>query len=309
MALDQTDLNLLRVFDILMKERSVTGAAIALGRTQSAVSHSLNKLRLLFEDELFTRDGPRMKPTPRAQELAEDVSNSLIGIQATIKRFKTFDPGQTHRNFRIGLSDYDALIFVPGLLRRFSLEAPYATLNIIPTSSSEVRPLISSGDLDCAVISKLEWDDPNLHRIVLGKDALRCVVWRGSRLAQKGLDLDAYLAARHVQISADGVSAGAAEAALREIGQTRRVVATVPSYQLIPQMLRGTELLTHCGESVAMILGGQDEVIFLRPPIPLPDISVTLIMHSQLTLDPATSWLREMIENVFKEWRTQKQKK
>lgn len=63
-SLDDVDLNLLRVFDVLMQERSVTGAAAHLGRTQSAVSHSLAELRILFKDELFTRagDGPVPKP-------------------------------------------------------------------------------------------------------------------------------------------------------------------------------------------------------------------------------------------------------
>ncbi|TIY05543.1 MAG: LysR family transcriptional regulator, partial [Mesorhizobium sp.] len=56
MNYDDIDLNLLRVFDVMMRERSVTRAAIELGRTQSAVSHSLSKLRYLLQDELFTRD-------------------------------------------------------------------------------------------------------------------------------------------------------------------------------------------------------------------------------------------------------------
>lgn len=66
MSFDDMDLNLLRVFDVMMRERSVTRAASELGRTQSAVSHSLSKLRYLLKDELFTRDGGEMRPTPRA---------------------------------------------------------------------------------------------------------------------------------------------------------------------------------------------------------------------------------------------------
>ncbi|RWB30460.1 MAG: LysR family transcriptional regulator [Mesorhizobium sp.] len=62
MNYDDIDLNLLRVFDVMMRERSVTRAAIELGRTQSAVSHSLSKLRYLLQDELFTRDGGEMRP-------------------------------------------------------------------------------------------------------------------------------------------------------------------------------------------------------------------------------------------------------
>jgi Bacterial regulatory helix-turn-helix protein, lysR family len=45
--LNTVDLNLLPVFDVLMKERSVTRAAERPGRTQPAVSHSLSRLRHL----------------------------------------------------------------------------------------------------------------------------------------------------------------------------------------------------------------------------------------------------------------------
>ena len=55
--LRRLDLNLLVVFDALMAERSVTRAAERLGRTQSAVSHSLARLREHAGDPLMVKVG------------------------------------------------------------------------------------------------------------------------------------------------------------------------------------------------------------------------------------------------------------
>ena len=49
------DLNLLRVFDAVMQERSVLRASQKLFLSQSAVSHSLKRLRETLDDELFVR--------------------------------------------------------------------------------------------------------------------------------------------------------------------------------------------------------------------------------------------------------------
>ena len=73
--LREIDLNQLVVLDVLLQERSVTLAAQRLHLTPSAVSHALKRLRELFDDELLVRDGRRMSPTVRAQELSETIPN------------------------------------------------------------------------------------------------------------------------------------------------------------------------------------------------------------------------------------------
>jgi len=80
------DLNLLVVFDVLMTERNVTRAAERLGRTQSAVSHSLSRLREQFGDPLLTKGGARMQPTALALDLVEQARPMLSGIRASSAR-------------------------------------------------------------------------------------------------------------------------------------------------------------------------------------------------------------------------------
>ena len=75
------DLNLLKAFDALMDERSVTRAAARLSLTQPAVSGMLNRLRDSFGDPLFARTSRGVTPTPRAEALIGSVKRVLAEIR------------------------------------------------------------------------------------------------------------------------------------------------------------------------------------------------------------------------------------
>ena len=81
MHLKEVDANLLVTLDALLVDASVTRAAERLGRSPSAISHALAKLRELFDDDLFVRAGQRLVPTARAQELAPTVHVILAGME------------------------------------------------------------------------------------------------------------------------------------------------------------------------------------------------------------------------------------
>jgi DNA-binding transcriptional LysR family regulator len=64
MHLNDIDLNLLRLFDAVYRQRSVSRAAESLALTQPAASHGLTRLRLLIKDPLFIRAPGGVQPTP-----------------------------------------------------------------------------------------------------------------------------------------------------------------------------------------------------------------------------------------------------
>jgi DNA-binding transcriptional LysR family regulator len=301
MNFNDLDLNLIRVFEVMMRERSVTRTALELGRTQSAISHSLSRLRLLFRDKLFTRDGGVMRPTPRAVELLPDISAGLAAIRASIDRHQVFDPATTRRNFRVGLTDYHAMIIIPRLLQEFSRQAPHATLNIIPANGIEIASSLHLRQIDCALTGAVIKDDPNILKIELGQDRLFCAVWSGSDIARSTMPLETYLSASHLQVSADGVSSGLADAALKELGLRRKVVATISNYLALPWVLRGTELVAHCGDGILQILDEASEVTLLAPPIPIPHVSAWLLLDPQMATDPGTAWLRDVLTIIYRD--------
>jgi DNA-binding transcriptional LysR family regulator len=304
-SLDQVDLNLLRVFDILMQERSVTKTAQRTGRTQSAVSHSLGRLREIFQDELFSRDAGRMEPTLRALELATVITASLSDIRQVIDRHLHFDPAHTRRNFRVGLSDYTAATFLPSLVERFTAAAPHATLNVLHTRQSEVTSLLTARAIECAVLGNVAVDDERISQVVLSVDKMVCAGWSGNP-ALGQLTLERYLEALHLQISADGVGEGLSDAALRQMELKRKVVATVPHYLVAPWILKGTQLLTAFGDSLVLALDPASETYVVAPPFDIPDVTVTLVFERRLEADLGCSWLRSLIEEISVEQRDRK---
>ena len=304
-SLDQIDLNLLRIFDILMQERSVTKTAQRTGRTQSAVSHSLGKLREIFRDELFSRDALRMEPTLRAIELAAVISASLADIRHVVDRHLHFEPRQTRRNFRVGLSDYTAATFLPNLIERFTAEAPHATLNVLHTRQSEVASLLKARAIECAVLGNVVVDDERIAQVVLSVDKMVCAGWSGNPALQE-LTFERYMEAAHLQISADGVDEGLSDAALRQMELSRKVVATVPHYLVAPWILKGTQLLTAFGDSLVLALDSASETAVVAPPFDIPDVTVVLIFERRLEADLGCCWLRSLIQEISVEHEARK---
>src|SRR3954453_7736897 len=121
------DLNLLRVFDVLLEERSVTRTGVRLGLTQSAVSHALNRLRYMLGDELFVRGPAGMQPTPRAVEMGPQVHAALNQLQAALGP-ADFDPASSERRFAVIPGAYAGEILAPPVAGRMAELAPQAEL-------------------------------------------------------------------------------------------------------------------------------------------------------------------------------------
>jgi len=106
-----------------MNERSVTRAADRLGRTQSAVSHSLSRLRSQLGDPLLIKSGVRMQPTAFALDLVEQARPMLRGIERVLSPRHVFDPASSRLVFRLAAPDFMLTLFA-NLLERLRTEAP-----------------------------------------------------------------------------------------------------------------------------------------------------------------------------------------
>ena len=114
-SIDHVDLNLLRVFQAIVEERSLTKAGERLALSQPAVSYSLGRLRTMFDDPLFIRTRAGMQPTPVALELAEIVGHALDTVRQALRYAERFDPATSTRTFRLSLSDAGEMAYLPAL--------------------------------------------------------------------------------------------------------------------------------------------------------------------------------------------------
>ena len=144
------DLNLLRVFDAVMEERSVLRASQKVCLSQSAVSHSLARLREMLDDELFIRTTTGMQPTARAVAMAGMVRDALKSLEAAIE-LPRFEPATSTRKFTIAANDFTTMVLAPRLLQMLRTEAPHVDLAIKPVTRIDLAEQIDLGRIDAAI--------------------------------------------------------------------------------------------------------------------------------------------------------------
>jgi DNA-binding transcriptional LysR family regulator len=144
------DLNLLVVFDAIMRDRSVTRAGHRLGLSQPAMSHALTRLRHMLKDELFVRSPTGMMPTPRAEELATPIRIAPEGLQQSLEPVQ-FEPSEATRTFHIAVDNYAAIVLVAPIAARVAKIAPGVTLDFRPSGTLDVLQLLDRSELDSAL--------------------------------------------------------------------------------------------------------------------------------------------------------------
>src|SRR3981189_2561199 len=141
------DLNLLVVFDAIMRDRSVTRAGHRLGLSQHAMSHALTRLRHMLKDELFVRSPTGMMRTRRAEEMATPIRVAPEGLQQSLEPVQ-FEPSEATRTFHIAVDNYAAIVLVAPIAARVAKIAPGVTLDFRPSGTPAVRRLLRRSELD-----------------------------------------------------------------------------------------------------------------------------------------------------------------
>jgi len=194
------DLNLFRVLEAIYTQGGISAAARALHLTQPAITHSLNRLRELFGDPLFVRQGNRVIPTDKARTVMAEVQLHLKGLQATTRMQPAFRTDELDREFSVGFRDVLESIAFPPLLSRLRTLAPHARLVSRRIAASELDRELGSGALDLVIDRRLP-AGPRLASEHLLDESLVVVMRHEHPLAAGTLRKVDYLAARHVAVS------------------------------------------------------------------------------------------------------------
>jgi DNA-binding transcriptional LysR family regulator len=150
LKLGAIDLNLLVVFDAVMRERSVTRAGQRLGLSQPAISHALTRLRHVLKDELFVRSPTGMIPTPRAEQLATPIRIALDGLQQSLEPVQ-FEPSKATTTFHIAVDNYAAIVLVAPTASHIARIAPGVTLDFRPSGTLNVLEMLDRSELHLAI--------------------------------------------------------------------------------------------------------------------------------------------------------------
>ena len=291
-ALRGMDLNLLVILDLLLQERSVSRAAARLHLTPSAVSHALRRLRSHFDDELLVRDGRRMKPTVRAQELGDSLPRALQHLSSALVAPEPFEAGSSRRTFRLAGPDFVA----PAVLAEIGRAAPGVRVEWVPGSPTAVREL-ARGRYD-ALIASGALKDEGLRETVVGEYAWR-VYGRSGHPAFERWSLEAWLEVPHLQIGTSLMRGlGPIERRVSSLGLERRVGAVVPHFSMAASVLTDTDLLLTI-PSVGMESARERYSLESREvPFEFPRMTLTLFRSATNGDEPGVRWFLDCIERA-----------
>ncbi|RUN76521.1 LysR family transcriptional regulator [Sphingomonas sp. TF3] len=312
-VLQKFDLNLFRLLEALYEERSVSRAAERLFITPSAVSHSLRRLRLLMNDELFTR-GPRgMMPTPRAHEVARRL-HVLLPQLADVINPSDFDPELSERVFAIACVPYLSTMLVPRLAADLAVSAPHANLDIRLLYSSVVDDL-DSGRLDVA-LGNFRRIPPRLITEELLRDDYVWVMRVGNPAAGRKPTLEMLSTVPHVDLLIDGAvvnpidsydvrqglerlviqnSMAATEEAFGDAGLRREVRYHAPDSIAALAIVARTDAACLVPVSIARMFERNFDLVLFEPPYAATALNIQMLYHQEYGARPAVSWLLDRI--------------
>lgn len=292
------DLNLLRVLDVLLHEKSVTRAAEKLHVTQQAMSGSLKRLREHFGDELLVRVGLRLEPTPLGAALVVPVREAMLQIALAVEATPSFLPAESDRRFGIALSDYGVASFFPHMIARVMAQAPKLGFDIDDVTAATFAGL-EAGDLHLSV-------QPNFLRL-RGETAPNDLRW--APLYQDDFvcaidpsihDLDAlttelYLLLPHAHTRLPGLTRTAIDNAWDRNGVKPRVAVTTTSFTSSLLMIPGTPMIATVQRFLVRQVAKALPIRMVECPLPIDPLSFELYWHERNDADPGHRWVREQI--------------
>jgi DNA-binding transcriptional LysR family regulator len=289
--LHRLDLNLLVTFEVLMTEGSVTGAADTLGRTPSAVSHALARLREQVGDPLMVRVGGRMRPSPFALRLIEDVRPLLRGIQRAVAPPEPFDPATGTRVFRVALPAMTSLI--AEVFERVNREAPGISLEWVPLGP-QIHAAIADEQVDLALLGADRTVPDGLTERRM-PTLTRYTFMRRGHPAAENLDRQAWLRWPHVMVGLSNAARQTVEERLARDGVERRIGARLSEFSGVAPLLARTDMLWTTVMPFMVHDLGTYGLIARRPPVELPDFDFRFVWSSRLSADPGNRWLRDAV--------------
>lgn len=292
MNLNSLDLNLLVALDALLREASVSRAAMRIGLSQPAASHALQRLRDVIGDPLLVRTGARMELTPRAQALRGPLGQALDQVR-TLFAPDQFDAGRSERHFRLMMPDLAVELLIPSLMEKVTKQAPGVTIDVVPWRGPAIFNAEFARTIDLVISIGDAFKGFHRQRLYTDSDAL--AVRRGHPVGTGLRKRKAFLGARHVAVVIRGSSEDLIDTWLRSKAVERRIALVVPGYIEALHVAARTDLVAFVPRRLIAALAKQLSLKTVAPPLDPGIDEQHMFYPTRAQFDPGSIWLRKLM--------------
>jgi DNA-binding transcriptional LysR family regulator len=282
------DGNTLRTFLTVLEEGSVSIAAKRLGVSQSAVSHTIDRLRTVFDDPLFVRLGRGIQPTARAKSLGPHIETLLDGLKAlTFQR--EFDPKVDSMEFTIATNDFPLQLIFPNLLKKLTAEGVNTQIRFIPSGVPSMGSLRTSR---CQMlITPAPPNEPDIVRFELLKSKMVC--FYDSTIRNPPKSWKQFVHSKYVEVRFSDTESSMMVLPSIDTSTLNPPTITVPNFSALSSFIKDSDLITTQIE--VMSLGLLKDLDFAPLPLKTDPLILYLVWHQRDQDDPAHQWFRQRI--------------
>jgi len=293
------DLNLLRVFDTLMREKSVSLAATHLNLTQPSTSNALERLRHALKDPLLVRRGNAMVPTQAAEDLWPHIKAALSSIEAGLEVLQQFDPATAQGKLTIGIDSYCASVFGPAITEMIRSQAPNLAIEFQNAAPHLHGQALLTGQYD-VVIGPVWKDLPGLQYNILKEETFACLMRPGLEVTIRDgmIDLDSYTRLPHLLYSEIGIVEGNVDIGLKAVGRSRVVGLATPFESTVPEILNVEDMVMTVGRSLGAKLAQRHGLRLLDLPVDVPGFDIACVWSPANTPSLRHRWLRDVLSTL-----------
>ena len=294
------DLQLLRCFEALMMERSVSRAAVKLDLSQPAMGHALRRLRTLFDDPLLARGREGMTPTGRALSLEPQVREALSAAYRLVEKRTLFSPSESRQEFTVMTAEYIEYLLLPHLIARLKEEAPFVRVTFRSAQPDRALEWLERGELDF----RLGWwpeSAPALRVKRLLRDPLVCIARNGHPLIDGAITEEQFMGIPHVVQSERMKSA---RRAIEQVVLLRhrhlQIQFKVQDALALCNVIVHSDLIGTLPERFARALSTKFPLQVMPIPMVITEIRQAMYWHERTHNEPSHRWFRQLISDLTK---------
>ncbi|EKF7416840.1 TPA: LysR family transcriptional regulator [Pseudomonas aeruginosa] len=299
MNLRSVDLNLLTVFDAVIREGNLTRAAANIGMSQPAISDAVARLRHLLKDDLFIRTGHGVRPTPRALQYAAPIRRILDLVIMTLSEAQAFDHVTSHRRFNLVLREYGELVLLPPLMQWLDSMGSSVVIGACTVPHKDVAEALRSGAIDI-YLATAPLTDVGYTSLHVFTEQLVSVVRRDHPQVHNSLSLEQFLELNHVILEWPDIPTPRVDQVLHASGlRPRKCQMRVHSLFDMPRVVASTNMI--CSLPVKMAQSFAETHKLKAFPVPLDGVEIPLYLcwHERFDNDAGHTWMRETLASLI----------